>query len=102
MKKLFYYFVSLCSLALITNACTNDENLVDQSSDQQATATTRAATSIQNIVYIEANDVNPLNAGSYVMDGKYYSQPIFVAMVTMLFFITILIYNTFLTTRIRL
>lgn len=72
MKKLFYYFVSLCSLALITNACTNDENLVDQSSDQQATATTRAATSIQNIVYIEANDVNPLNAGSYVMDGKSF------------------------------
>lgn len=72
MKKIFYYLVSLCSLALVTNACSNDENLVDQSSDQQTAITTRAATPIQNIVYIEANDVNPLNAGSYVMDGKSF------------------------------
>ncbi|QIU97583.1 endo-beta-N-acetylglucosaminidase [Bacteroides faecium] len=61
-------------------ACSNEEELVNNEQSNAQAVTTRTATGIKNIVYIEVNDINPLNAGSYTMnDASFFDAAIIFA-----------------------
>lgn len=64
-KILAASFAAVCTFC----ACSQNELPVNQPNDDQMSPITRSATGIKNIVYIEVNDINPLNAGSYTMNG---------------------------------
>ena len=65
MKKLF--LLSLCAVTMMVS-CTKEQ---DQPTPQDGAAITRAtAAAPQVISYVEINDTNPLNVGSYYMGAK--------------------------------
>lgn len=70
MKSIFKVLAVFFAGFVIT-ACSSDENIIP---DQTQIPETKSVGNIQNIVYIEVNDVNPLNAGSYtkLSDGAPY------------------------------
>lgn len=65
LNKVLASFIAVFAFS----ACSQNEMPVDQPDSNQSTAVTRSATGIKNIVYVEVNDINPLNAGSYTMNG---------------------------------
>lgn len=67
MKNLYKILASSIAIFAFC-ACSQEEIPANQADDTQPEAVTRSATGIKNIVYIEVNDINPLNAGSYIMD----------------------------------
>ena len=67
MKNLYKILASSIAIFAFC-ACSQEEMPVNQSDNNQSEVVTRSATGIKNIVYIEVNDINPLNAGSYIMD----------------------------------
>lgn len=60
---------SVLFAGFLLGACSNDADIVNE---QKQAPITKSASSIKNLVYIEVNDVNPLNAGSYTCAGKAY------------------------------
>lgn len=74
-KHKMKYILKMASMLLFASfflgACSEDDIAPDQA---QAPVVTKSATDIKNIVYVEVNDVNPLNAGSYTLknSGKAY------------------------------
>lgn len=78
MSKIYNYF-ALLLIAIIGGIFTScnkaEENFITEASaSNDNVLTTRAATNIKNVVYIEVNDINPLNAGSYKYsdDNTYF------------------------------
>ena len=67
MKNLYKILASSIAIFAFC-ACTQEEMPVNQSDNNQSEVVTRSATGIKNIVNIEVNDINPHNAGSYIMD----------------------------------
>lgn len=69
MKKLFQFFVTLVTI-LFATSCSNNEDAIVASQDAQS-ATTRAvsAKTPKLTVYVETNDINPLNMGEYYFTG---------------------------------
>ncbi len=67
MKNLYKILASSIAIFAFC-ACSQEEIPTNQADGTQPEAVTRSATGIKNIVYIEVNDINPLNAGSYIMD----------------------------------
>lgn len=81
MKTNILAFASSLFLAtgLFFSSCSN-EDLTSTSQSDDAQVSTRTATGIKQVVYIEVNDINPLNAGSYYMDGApFYDMAIIFA-----------------------
>lgn len=69
MKKVSKILAASLTAIFAFCACSQNEMPVNQPSDNQTAPVTRTATGIKNIVYVEVNDINPLNAGSYTMNG---------------------------------
>ncbi|MDR0938643.1 MAG: endo-beta-N-acetylglucosaminidase [Mediterranea sp.] len=71
MRQLLISIVAIIAMAFGFQSCSNEENFVNEAAEQpSAQPVTRSATGIKNIVYVEVNAVNPLNAGSYTMGGE--------------------------------
>lgn len=67
MKSILKIAALLLS-AFFFGACSNEET-----DEVQTKVMTKSATEIQNLLYVEVNDINPLNAGSYTFSsGKAY------------------------------
>ena len=65
MKKLF--LLSLCAVTMMVS-CTKEQ---DQPTPQDGAAITRATAAAPKLIsYVEINDTNPLNVGSYYMGAK--------------------------------
>lgn len=70
------YILKMASLLLFASfffgACSNEDDMIPDQA--QAPVVTKSATDIKNILYVEVNDINPLNAGSYTLknSGKAY------------------------------
>lgn len=78
MKQIRNYF-ALLLIAIIGGifaSCNtaDDSFIAEASASNDNVPATRAVTSIKNVVYIEVNDINPLNAGSYKYsdDNRYF------------------------------
>lgn len=69
MKTLNKILMASFAAIFVLCACSQNDLQMDQPEKAQAELVTRAVTDIQNIAYIEVNDINPLNAGSYTMNG---------------------------------
>lgn len=66
MKNILKIASSLLFAAFFFGACSNEDDLIgDQSQPEVVTKSTPC--DIKNIVYIEVNDINPLNVGSYTL-----------------------------------
>lgn len=78
MSKIRNYFALLLIAIIggIFTSCNKAEEsfITEASASNDNVLTTRAATNIKNVVYIEVNDINPLNAGSYKYsdDNTYF------------------------------
>lgn len=69
MKK-FHFFAVTLIMVLFATSCSNNDDLAATSQDAQS-ATTRAvsAKTPKLTVYVETNDINPLNMGEYYFTG---------------------------------
>ena len=72
MKTTLLSAIAFCAMAFTFHSCANDDNLINEDTNNQTSAITRSATGIKNIVYVEVNDINPLNAGSYTMNNAAF------------------------------
>ena len=63
MKARISFFVTLI-MVLFATSCSNNEDMVVTSQDAQATVTRSVSNKTPKLtVYIETNDINPLNMG---------------------------------------
>lgn len=56
---------------MFATSCSNEEAVNDQQV-QSGAEISGTATGIKTVAYVEVNDINPLNAGSYYMDGNAF------------------------------
>lgn len=69
MKARISFFVTLL-MVLFATSCSNNEDMVVTSQDAQATVTRSVSNKTPKLtVYIETNDINPLNMGEYYFCG---------------------------------
>ena len=66
----------LATSGFIFSACSNEEDFINEQQETDAQVTTRAAGYTPKMaVYIEVNDINPRNAGSYYLQND--NKPFF-------------------------
>lgn len=68
MKKYFSFAVTLIMALFVATSCSNDESLI-ASEDAQVANTRAVGYTPKFTVYIETNDINPLNVGEYTLEG---------------------------------
>lgn len=68
MKKYFSFAVTLIMALFVATSCSNDESMV-ASEDAQVANTRAVGYTPKFTVYIETNDINPLNVGEYTLEG---------------------------------
>lgn len=72
MKKLFktiFLFTASIIAGVIVTSCSNDENLAEEQNTQVANTRNVGTKTPKFTVYVETNDINPLNAGEYYFTG---------------------------------
>lgn len=71
MKQFTNLFFAVATLvaSMFVVSCSNDENFEVASQDAQVATRTVGTKTPKFTVYVETNDINPLNAGEYVFSG---------------------------------